>query len=75
MPLFNKKSSISCAFFLFEKDVKSKVKKQYPNKKEYEINNIIAKMWIEGEPSKRLKYYDLEKSKQRKVVKNPLYGK
>lgn len=75
MPLFrNHKKEPETAFFLFEKEIKKQVKKQNPNKKEYEINNIIAKLWIDSEPSKRLKYYELEKAKIRKT-NNPIFNK
>lgn len=73
MPIFKNKNESTIAYFLFEKEVKKQVKKENPKKKEYEISNIIAKMWIEGEPSKRLKYYDEERRENTKKIKNPLY--
>jgi len=59
-------------YFIFEREIRKKVKKAYPHKNDCEISNIIAKMWIEGDLSIRLKYYDLEKIE--KVVKNPIFG-
>lgn len=73
MPLFKNKPESLSAYFLFEKEVRKQVKKQNPKKNDCEISNIIAKMWIEGEPTKRLKYYELEKATKIKIVRNALH--
>lgn len=62
------------AFFLFEKEMTKKIKKQNPKKKEYEISFIIGDMWINSDSTIKIKYYETYNLQNKKCI-NPIFGK